>query len=281
MSTDPFSGLQDDKPPTPHEAVATLLDAGKRGYVPIRNVLVQHPAEVSGGVRSAKLAEFVTERQERALDALLLLYALQPVGISEDPLPLGAWANLLSTRTPCGVTTVSKTFRVLEEMDLVSRERRGPFTVITPLLEDGHGGAWFRPGSDPAVTEGFFTLPHKYWTQHYVDALRLPGKAMLLIMLKETQSHKRPTFSMAVERAKEWYGISERTAERGYKELNDLGLVDTRIQRVASARLPAGVLRQVYHRALRSPFSTEDRTALQRAAARTNKQSAGNSPGGS
>ena len=279
MNLDPFAGLQDQQPPTPHEAVANLLAAGKRGYVPIRNVLVQHDSGVPGGVRASKLAEFVTNRQERALDALLLLYALQPVGITEDPLPLGAWANLLSTRTSCGVTTVSKTFRVLDEMGLVSRERRGPHTVITPLHEDGHRQTWFRPGSNPDLAEGFFTLPHEYWTGHYVDKLRLPGKAMLLIMLKETQSQSRPTFSMAVERAQAWYGISERTAERGYKELSDLALTDVRIQRVASPRLPAGVLREVYHRALLEPFSTSYRNTLQRAAARKNKTAGQTSPG--
>ncbi|MGF0313705.1 hypothetical protein [Rhodococcus sp. IEGM1428] len=279
MNSDPFSGLQDQKPPTPDEAVQALLDAGKRGYVTLRNVLAQHPPGTAAGTRDAKLAEFVTRRQERALDAFLLLHALQPVGISADPLPLGAWANLLSTRNPCSVTTVSKTFRILEDMDLITRRRRGPSTVIEPLHEDGSKDPWFRPGSNSSIKEGFFTLPHEYWTSGYADQLRLPGKAMLLIILKETQSPTRPTFSMAVERAKDWYGISERTAERGYKELGDLGLIDTRIQLVASPKLPANVRRQVYHRALRDPFSTARRVALQRTAARVTRTPAPPSTG--
>ena len=38
---------------------------------------------------------------------------------------------------------------------------------------------------------------------------------MLLLSLAETQDPKRPSFAMAYERASEWYGVSERTAERG------------------------------------------------------------------
>jgi hypothetical protein len=41
---------------------------------------------------------------------------------------------------------------------------------------------------------------------------------MLLIMLAETQALTKTAFNMPVERAQEWYGISERTAERGYGE---------------------------------------------------------------
>ncbi|MGK2320796.1 hypothetical protein [Gordonia rhizosphera] len=277
MSFDPFAGLQDQQAPSPTEAVAELLADSKRGYVPIRDVLVQREDDAPS--RSAKLAEFVTSRQERALDALLLLYALQPIHLTEEPLPLGAWANLLSTRTPCSTSTVSRTFRVLEEMRLVTRSRSGPKTVIAPLHESADGSEWFRPGSNAAVKEGFFTLPHEFWTAGYSDRLHLPGKTMLLIILKETQSKQRPTFSMAVERAQRWYGISERTAERGYGELGAAGLLDVQVQRKGSARLPAGVLRPIYHRALRDPFSTSHRAELQRTA-KSHGQKRVASPGG-
>lgn len=272
MNADPFAGIEDEVALGPHEALAALLSSAKRDYVPVRNVFVQKPAGTKR--RSSTLATFVGQRQERALDAILTLYALQPVLSDDDPLPLGAWANLLSTRKPCGLTTASKTFRVLEDMGLVSRTREGHRTVITPLLEDGSRQEWSRPGAhggDLVRSGGYFTIPHEYWTDGYIDRLRLPGKAMLLIMLKETQGS--PPFEMAIERAQEWYGISERTAERGYAQLGAEGLLDIHIQRSASPRLPKGVLRERYHRALRDPFSTNRRRELQ-AEARKHKQPA-------
>ncbi|MGW1743737.1 hypothetical protein ACWCPQ_33635 [Nocardia sp. NPDC001965] len=262
MNADPFAGLVDDVALEPQEALAELLASAKRDYVPVRNVFVQRPSGESK--RASTLSLFVNQRQERALDAILTLYALQPVLSEEDPLPLGAWANLLSTRKPCGITTASKAFRVLDDMGLVSRVRRGHGTDIMPLLEDGSRQPWSRPGSQSGETArlgGYFTIPHEYWTDGYIDRLRLPGKAMLLIMLKETQGE--PPFEMAVERASQWYGISERTAERGYGELSAEGLLDIHIQRSASPRLPKGVLRERYHRALRDPFSTSRRRKLQ------------------
>jgi hypothetical protein len=90
---------------------------------------------------------------------------------------------------------------------------------------------------------------------------------MLLIILAETQDPRKPRFAMAVERAKEWYGLSERTAERGYGELSKAGVLLVRRAKVADARHPAG-RRDVYWRALASPFGTDDRARLQ-AAART------------
>ncbi|MFD4433010.1 hypothetical protein [Nocardia sp. NPDC058497] len=261
MSEDPFADLVDEPALSSQAAVTALLSSAKRAYTPVRNSFVQRPP--GSAERGSTLAILVRNRQERALDAILLVYALQPVLSNSDPLPFGTWAHLLSTRKPCSVTTVSKTFRVLEEFRLTVKTRLGHSTIVTPLMEDGTGKAWSKPGQPTADvdTGGYFAVPHDYWTAGYVDYLRLPGKAMLLIMLKETQG--TPAFEMAVERASEWYGISERTAERGYTELSNAGLLDIHVQRVASPRLPPGVRRERYHRALRTPFSTTRRRELQ------------------
>jgi len=276
MSTEPpaeetsvFSGFEDQEALAPAEAQKELLDAGKRGFVPIRNDFVQRPQR--SHPRASLLAQFVTGRQERALDAFLLLHALQPV--LGDPLSNGAWANLLSIHGVCSPSTASKTFKVLEQMNLVKRHHAKHRVIITPLLEDGSGVEWFKPRSRDNDTSSYFVVPHTYWTNRYVEKLRLPGKAMLLIMLKETQVN--PAFSMSVEKAPEWYGISERTAERGYRELDRLGLIQLHIQKVASARLPSGVTRKIYHRALRGDFSTDTRKQLQaQSKARTRAQAA-------
>jgi hypothetical protein len=103
------------------------------------------------------------------------------------------------------------------------------------------------------------------------DRLSLPGKAMFLIMLAETTT--KPTFSMAVQRAPGWYGISERTAERGYQQLrvqhmpDGAQLLREHLQLVADAHSPTG-LREVWHRTLAEPFSKDARRRLQRTSAR-------------
>ncbi|CAG7632662.1 hypothetical protein E143388_07422 [Rhodococcus opacus] len=251
--SNPFGHLQDDQQLTPHVARSQLLDSVRRGFVPLRNVFVQLPR--SSPVRGALLGDMVTARQGRALDALLLLHALWPV-IDGDPLPIATWANLLSpAHGQCSASSASKAFGVLSDFNLVDRRREGKRSVVTPLLEDGSGKVWSRP------RDHFFVIPHAYWKGGLFDRLHLPGKAMLLIMLKETQGI--PSFEMAVERASAWYAISERTAERGYRELSDSGLLLTHIQYGVSPRLPPGVRRRRFHRALREPFSSDSRTRLQ------------------
>jgi hypothetical protein len=82
---------------------------------------------------------------------------------------------------------------------------------------------------------------------------------------------------MAVERASTWYGISERTAERGYQQLRnqetELGqplLLEHR-QVVVDPRSPTG-LRAVWHRALADPYSMRERARLQRATSKAVRQ---------
>ena len=56
---------------------------------------------------------------------------------------------------------------------------------------------------------------------------------MLLIMLKETPY--RTSCVVGIEYVKEWYGISERTAERGYRELQAAGLLQMHDQKVSNS----------------------------------------------
>lgn len=99
-----------------------------------------------------------------------------------------------------------------------------------------------------------------------MDRLTFPGKAMFLIMLSETTQN--PSFAMAAERAPSWYGISERTAERGYKELRNQETAEgsplllEHPQYKRNARSPTGYL-TVVHRALSGPYSQAARAKLQ------------------
>ena len=73
---------------------------------------------------------------------------------------------------------------------------------------------------------------------------------------------------MAAERAPNWYGISVRTAERGYKELRGqetpegVPLLLEHPQYKRDPRSPTGY-RTVFHRALSAPYSQAARADLQ------------------
>ena len=148
----------------------------------------------------------------------------------------------------------------------MSREGTGHSPTLRLLLEDGTNKPWFKPGSAPESGPGYFVLPHDYWTSGFYSSLTMPGKAMLLVTLAETQNPKNPSFKMAYERAKEWYGLSERTAERGFGQLSRSGLLLTKVQKVADRNHPAGRRDEVW-RALSAPFSTAHRQAIQAASA--------------
>ncbi|MDQ1677138.1 MAG: hypothetical protein QOF58_1181 [Pseudonocardiales bacterium] len=260
---DPFVGLDDEDELSPERTRDLLLTRAKRGYMPLRKVFVQKPNTETS--RSSVLADLVHNKQERALDAFQLLHAMQPI-LNGTPLPMSTWASMLSTpRSTCTPNQASRAFGTLAEMNLVRRDRAGRQAVLEPLLEDGSGAPWIRPGATEEGGPGYFTVPHAYWTAGLMERLRLPGKAMMLIILAETQNPKKPTFDMAVERAQAWYGISERTAERGYLQLSAEKVMRVHIQKVADPRVPGG-RRAIYHRALESPFSTRSRARLQKAA---------------
>jgi hypothetical protein len=273
---DPFAHLSDEPDPGPGGAMRELLDNALRGYFPMRKIAVQRPN--TEAVRAAKLSELLTGRHHRPLDAWLLLHALQPV-LPGSPLPLRTWANLLSTGTRCTPSAASKAFAVLEELQLVARTRGGSTPTFELLHEDGSGAAWTRPGMTEETGPGYFAVPYAYWTGGWADRLTLPGKVMFLIILAETQNPKTPAFHMPVERAQDWYGISERSAERGYTDLHKNGLLLVRKTKVVDGRHPAG-RRDVYWRALASPFSTADRARLQDAARTAARQNPAPDPEG-
>ena len=265
--SNPFEGIKDEDPLGESGIRASFLASARRGYAPLRKVFVQKTDPKKP--RASVLAAMVTARQERALDAFLLLHALEPVLDKDRPLALGTWARILSSKGDRWSTqNVGRAFEALEKRRLVSRVPKGRGILVQPLMEDGSGDPWDRPGSDSTtVGKGYMVIPHDYWTSGLSDELSMPGKAMFLIMLRETTQDL--SFSMAIERAQEWYGISERTAERGYKELRKYEVADGQPllmehrQLVADHRLPTGN-RAVWHRALAQPYSQAARAKLQR-----------------
>lgn len=266
---DPFEGIEDQADIGAAGARRALLQAAKRGYVPLRKTFVQRP---SGSVpvdgrpspRASVLYDLVTTRNQRALDLFLLLHALQPI-LEGTPLPLGTWAHIMSVKSTVNATAVTRAIDTLVDLRLVVREDASRTPSIRLLREDGSKDPWHKPGAASEEGPGYFVIPHAYWDVGLSERLTMPGKAMLLILLAETQNPKNPAFAMPVERARDWYGISERTAERGYREIDDAGALKVKIQRVADPRHPAG-RREVYWRALEPPFDTMSRRRLQRRA---------------
>jgi len=259
---DPFEGLEDEAAPDAAYTREALLGAAKRGYVRIRKDFVQRYEKP----RASVLADLVTGRKERALDLLLTIHALQPI-LGGEALPIQTWALLLGDEvTPRAANTALKT---LQEMNLLEISGKRGTPTITLKRENGDGEPWTNePPSDPAVRgRGFFALPFKYWTDGTIDQLSLPGKAMLLVILRDTQDpNGKRTFVMAHERAQEFYGFSERTAERGYYELRRQNLLVERSRLVREPKHPLGQ-REEWHRALVYPYSTDNREALRVAAA--------------
>ena len=264
---DPFAGIEDEVPSDPSAVRAHFLKRARRTYAEIHKDFVQLPRGERGTPRGSVLAELVNKRRENALNAFLMVHSLTPVLQRPDaePLPLQVWARLLSAEAgpPLDDTAVSKMFTTLTNMKLITRETRGQRSAIAPLSEDGSGATWARPGKRPTWGQGYFILPDEYWLDGYFTKLRMPGKAMLLILLADTQA--KPSTVIPIERAQEWYGVSERTAERGYRELDRAGLLLTKRQKVANPEVSGG-FHFVYHRALSAPFSTEHRRQLQKAA---------------
>lgn len=252
---DPFAGIEDLPEFTSEETRTQLFQAAKRGFVRIRKDFVQQESAPRGDTVLAKL---VSGHKERALDALLTVHALQPI-LRDSPLPLAVWARVLN----CTPRSAGAALRVLESLEVL--ELTG--TRVTPEIilkrENADGKPWSDVAESDGHGRGFFTIPFDFWTTGTIDSLGLAGKAMFLILLKETQdpNAKRRTFVMANERAQEWYGISERTAERGYKQLRKEKILLEKLQLVPSARHPLGRSEQ-WHRALSYPYSSDHREAL-------------------
>jgi hypothetical protein len=259
---DDIPDLPADEEAASEEGTRTaLLVSARRRLVPVRRTFVQLPRGNGNADRAGPLARLVEGRQHVALDLLLLLLALQPIISERDPLPGKTWARLLSTssdtRTPA---TVSRTWAVLENLKLVRRERGLP---VRPLREDGSGTAWTHPGEDRDAV-GYFSLPRRYWTDGWHERLHLPGKAVLLILLAETNTPGSSIFSLPAEKIAAHYGLSLSTVKRGLQELRDQELLGQHWQRIRAPRSPTGWTYRT-HYWLNPPFSTKYREASRKA----------------
>jgi hypothetical protein len=244
---------------------ADRLRDAKRSVTPIRKTFVQHANTETD--RPSVLGKMVHGRQVTALRLFLLVHAVEPV---LEPWPLQIWAQLVggASKQPPSTDAISRAISSLVNLNLVERTAVGTSVRLQPLMEDGSGRPFERASAKGAdVGPGYFVIPHDFWLSGMSDRLKLPGLAMFLVALHETT--QEDTYQIALARMSEWYGISERTAERGYGELSreNILLEHTQMVRDRKMRTPTGLSRRV-HRALTTPYS---RAARQEAQAKTRK----------
>lgn len=243
----PPGGPQNGSPPeeedaTPAETRAALLKRSKRSAAPIRKTFVQRPQ--GEAVRHGVLRTFVNNGDHRGLKAHLFLMAINSNGDDPDgwstTLPLSVWARAFDTtiEVPSSATTaVTKTLTRLVDRKLIKRDRAGRErkVKVTILREDGSGQPYTHPATETGRENLYLRLPYAFWTDGWHSDLSLAATAMLLVALAE-----KPVFQLATERVPEWYGWSADTAERGFAELVDKGLLEKTQRRKKAPLSPTG-----------------------------------------
>jgi hypothetical protein len=247
-------------PPTPlsqHETIEDLLKGFRRQFVPIRKSFVQQGKGKE--TKPGPLRHFVAGHDRRGLDAYLLLHAMASASPWNCDLPSGFWVRALGL---VGVATngvdafdnarpaVSKAMRRLVDRRLVTRMRVKGQSSLTLLCEDGSGSPYTHPFD---TGEQWLQLPHEYWYRRYYLSLSLRAKIMLLIALERPDN-----FTLPQNKALPWYGVSEDTAYRGFRELREAGLLHVRQDWVKNLRSDIGYTQQWIY-SLKGAFSDSER----------------------
>ena len=219
------------------ETIDCLLDRSKRPFVPIDKTFVQMPRGSAN--REGPLATFVRNRDLRGLKAYLLIVAsassADENGEWHTTLPLQAWARAFGcfehASGQSAKAAAGKIFARLEKRGLIKRTHDGGKRDVRVrlLAQDGSGGDYQRP------TTGFLRLSHEFWKSKLDEQISLPALAMLLVILGERQPCELPS-----ERMPGWYGWSADTAERGFRELASLGIIDRRSRPKKTPLSPTG-----------------------------------------
>jgi hypothetical protein len=256
---------------TPATTRLHFTEVSARGYTVVRNSFVQ--TWLGGKWVGSSLGRLVQARQHRALLAyLLLLMSWSAVDKLDDPLEADVWARALSPDPPEALIPASAMTRIwnaLEAHGLITRKRENRRVRIRPQREDAHH-EYLRPRPDlsKARREKFFALPDEFWLQTWHLRLGMPGVAMLLILLAETQG--RNEVHIPYDRVQAWYGVSPKTMQNGLDELRKADLLIVRENWVRSDWSKIGYTQQFWY-SLADPFSTSYRKNLQAAAAKATR----------
>ncbi|GHD63338.1 hypothetical protein GCM10010317_059680 [Streptomyces mirabilis] len=208
------------------------------------------------------MAQLVASRQEKALDLLLLVYA---VTVKEDFSTSHwstTWARAIngSYDERSASAQISRLWRQLESHKLITRRQSGRQANVRKLREDGTGNPYTRPVTDKdgLLSEVYFKLPYEYWDSNWHNRLTLPAKAVLFIAM----SLRKPEFTLPDRWTSEWYGISEATVTRGRAKLEAEGIIAVaREETTSSLKEMHGFGKRIYYR-LEDPFNRNIRNGL-------------------
>lgn len=246
---------------TPAQTRATMTRLAGRGYVQLRHIFVQLPD--SDKPRASIVGRAVHERRHRALLLYLLLLTCWPwLKDNEKPLAASVWIRALTPPKGGGLTwspsTLSRAWLDLEEMGLIEeRTRQGRATTIIPRREDG-AEEYEVPGGRTDRWNTYFSIPDAFWNEEIFAKLSLPGLAMLLIIAKETS--KKKEMYLPYNKAKEWYGISAKSAQNGIADLDKAGLLHRREEHLLAPLSPTGYTVRNWY-SLKGDFGNEARKA--------------------
>lgn len=259
---------QDEGSASPEDTRADFARAAARGYTVLRAILAQLP---DGAERGSTVGWAVNHRAHRPLVLYLLLLQVWP-WLKDEPEPMSAdvWVRALrydddSKALTWSTTTLSRAWRVLEAAGLITRTRRGLAMWVAPRREDGDADYTTPGGAKKNRYEAYFTVPDCFWREGHFATLGLPALAMLLITLRET--NKETEFYLPYDKGSDWYGISPKTVEKGFLELDELGLIYRRFQKIKAPRSKSGQTTRIWYRAT-GEYSTEQRKHAREQAAK-------------
>lgn len=231
------------------DAIDALLTRSGRDHLPLRRAFVQRRGVRGGG--AGPLASFVSSRRSVALDLYLLVHTLASDAPFTVSLATSVWARLTGLEGPAGAARITRSWKWLEEENLIAVSGKSRSRVIEILREDGSGRPYIHPGasSEGEIPEGdYFKLPYVYWRGRFFGRMGLPGKAVLLIALSLEDD-----FLLPIKQGSKWYGVSEDTIKRGLRQLFANRLLDVRTIAKPAPLSPAGVTQERRY-TLRTPF---------------------------
>ncbi|XBH22118.1 hypothetical protein V5R04_02490 [Jonesiaceae bacterium BS-20] len=244
---------------TPQETRQEMLRLSARGYVQIRQILVQLPDREKE--RSSVISPIVSQRKHRALILYLLLLTCWP-WLAERKLPLQSevWIRALSTDRGLTWTgpTLSRAWQDLEMLGLVTREREERLLRVKPRREDGCE-EYDPPAGRRDRWNTYFIIPDRFWTDELFATLSLPALVMLLVVAKET--NKNAECWLTYDNCEEWYGLKSQTVRKGVKELEEKELLHRRPESVVAPLSPTGMTTRMWY-SLTGDFGSESRRAL-------------------
>jgi len=242
------------KPPIPtrqQQLEAILEESQRPGRVPIRNAFVQQRHGTIAG--PGPLSEIVRRGRHSALDQYMITLGWASGGDHDVRRHAKIWARAIGVQTDeAGRRTVSRNWRLLQDLQLIEVRRVRRLASVQLLREDGSGEPYNHPSQSGAK---YFQVPFMFWTDEWVERLSLPGKAMLLVSMSLPDFFRLPA-----DRGPAWYGLSESTVERGLRELRRADLLQAWRAPKLAPLTPSGYTVENFYR-LRFPFGPRGRVA--------------------